>query len=250
MSIELRSQETAFSYKETAPPFLVCAESHSRAVGKLETAMPKKKPSSWSSSPPGQVSGPHSAMSDPHTAPENDLYFLAQSCQKAAKRLAEPLQLGSNPLGEFDVYPVLHIYRHAMELFLKAMVLGDGGNFLATKPDHISISKTHSLSWLAQFVVQIVTALGWEERFRCEGVEDLAGFKAIIEEVNRIDVGHGMFRVWGDLVTRLPELLRRVDALSSLLNSTADALAAEWDLRNEDVEGGWRDGTDFEPTIQ
>jgi len=31
--------------------------------------------------------------------------------------------------------PVVFTYRHALELLLKAIVLGEGGNFLATKPD-------------------------------------------------------------------------------------------------------------------
>lgn len=45
---------------------------------------------------------------------------------------------------------------------------------LATKPDHLSVAKTRTVSWLAQFVVQIVTSLGWEEQFQCESVENIA----------------------------------------------------------------------------
>jgi hypothetical protein len=79
-----------------------------------------------------------------------------------------------NLLAELDASPVVFMYRQAIELSLKAMVLGEGGNFLATKPDHISVSKTHSVSWLAQFVCQMVTALKWEGEFRCAGIETLA----------------------------------------------------------------------------
>jgi hypothetical protein len=66
-------------------------------------------------------------------------------------------------------------------------VLGDGGNFLKTKPDPISVSKSHSISWLAQFICQIVTALKWEPEFTCEGIGTLADFKTVIEEVNAVD---------------------------------------------------------------
>jgi len=69
------------------------------------------------------------------------------------------------------------MYRHALVLHLKALVLGEGGNFLATRPDALSAHKTHSVSWLAQFVCQIITGLKWEMEFKCEGVEDLADFK-------------------------------------------------------------------------
>jgi hypothetical protein len=39
-----------------------------------------------------------------------------------------------------------------------------------------------------------------------------------------------------------------MDALLTLLYSTADGLAAEWDLRAAGIEDEWRGG-DFEPTI-
>ena len=74
------------------------------------------------------------------------------------------------------------MYRHALELHLKALILGDGGNFLVTKPDRLSVYKTHSVSWLAQFVCQIVTALNWEKEFRCDGIETLADFKIFVED--------------------------------------------------------------------
>ena len=42
-----------------------------------------------------------------------------------------------------------------------------------------------------------------------------------------------------------------MDALLELLDSTADALAAEWDMRSEAaaIESGWNDGGS-KPTIQ
>jgi hypothetical protein len=51
---------------------------------------------------------------------------------------------------------------------------------------------------------------------------------------------------------RLPALVKRLDAFLDLLDSTADALAAEWYLRNEglvlDVDGN--DDGGFKPTNQ
>jgi len=43
---------------------------------------------------------------------------------------------------------------------------------------------------------QIITALGWEDEFRCEDVENLADFKALIVEVSAIDPDFHAFR-WG-----------------------------------------------------
>src|SRR5271157_2694172 len=123
----------------------------------------------------------------------DDLYLHAQPFHKAAKALAAVFQAGDHLFAQANASPVVFMYRHALELYLKAIVLGDGGNFLAAKPDPISVGKTHSVSWLAQFVCQIVTSLKWQKEFRCEGVESLADFKAVVESVAD-DPGSYVFR--------------------------------------------------------
>jgi hypothetical protein len=145
------------------------------------------------------------------------------------------------------------MYRHAVELHLKSIVLDDGGNLLLTKPDPISVSKSHSISWLAQFVCQIITTLKWHDRFRCEGIKTFANFKGVIEEISSVDPGSDWFRCPLDPTseTSVREFANKMDALISLLAATADSLAAEWDLRSEkpasDVGGN---GGRFGPTIQ
>lgn len=134
--------------------------------------------------------GSTKTVSNWRNVPERDLWLYARSFHTAAKKLAGTLEVDSGAMSDFDPCPVVFMYRHAVELHLKALVLGEGGNFLATKPDHLSVYKTHSVSWLTQFVCQIAIALKWEMEFRCEGVENLAGFKAIIEEINSVDPGY------------------------------------------------------------
>ena len=191
----------------------------------------------------------------PRRSSHEDLFFYAQSFHKAAKTLSASFQPDDNPFANFDVSAVVFMYRHALELHLKAIVLGEGGNFLATKPDPISVGKTHSISWLAQFVAQIVMALKWEQEFKCEGIETLADFKAAVESVASADPGLYVFRSPvtqnADGSFTVPEFSRKMDALLDLLESTADALAAEWDLRSDGagVETGWNGGG-FGPTIQ
>ena len=215
--------------------------------------MPKKRLDSRliTSSP-----GTHNTVFDRREARGRDLWLYARSFHTAAKKLAGSLPLDTNPFADFDVSPVVFLYRHAVELHLKAMVLGEGGNFLATKPDALSIQKTHSVSWLAQFVSQIVTAVKWEKEFCCEGVETLVDFKAVIEELNEVDPGSYVFRLpvsaegHGRLKLTISDFARRLDALLELLGSTADALAAEWDMRSEAgaIEAKWSSG--FKPSIQ
>jgi hypothetical protein len=184
---------------------------------------------------------------------EYELQFYARSFHKAAQALAGSLLVGGNPVSDVDFSPVLNTYRQALELHLKAIVLGDGGSFLETKPDVISVHKTHSVSWLAQFVAQIITALKWEMEFRCEGVENLDGFKAVVEELNAVDPGSYTYRCFVDSEARfdVAEFCRKMDALLGLLDSTADGLAAEWDLRSgvAAIDDDWN-GSRSERTIQ
>jgi hypothetical protein len=62
----------------------------------------------------------------------SDLWLHARSFHRAAKKLATAFEPHANPLTEFNVCPVVFMYRHALELHLKAIILGEGGNFLAT----------------------------------------------------------------------------------------------------------------------
>lgn len=127
-----------------------------------------------------------------HIPPDDLLH--ARSFHNAAKTLAAAFRAGEHIFPEADASPVVFMYRHAVELFLKAIVLGEGGNFLETEPDPISVGKTHSLPWLAQFVCQIVAALKWKAQFTCESIQSLVDFKAVVEEINAADPGSYVFR--------------------------------------------------------
>lgn len=182
----------------------------------------------------------------------DDLALYARSLHRAAKALAGSLRRDGNPVSDVDFSPVVNLYRQALELSLKALVLGDGGNFLVSKPDVISVHKTHSVSWLAQFVSQIVTAVGWQKEFRCEGIEGPDGFKALVESVNSVDPGAYTYRTFVDSEVGfdVPEFCRKLDAVLGLLDSTADALAAEWDFKSGSLPELDSDDDGFGTVIQ
>jgi hypothetical protein len=189
---------------------------------------------------------------DWHNVSEQDLWSYARSFHAAAKKLAGAIELDPGPFTEFDACSVVYLYRHVVELQLKALILGAGGNFLANRPDPLSVSKSLSLSWLSQFLCQMVTALKWEDSFKCEGIETLADFRAVVEDINSVDPGPGAFRYPGEAQFNIREFAAKMDALLELLDSTADALEATWDMQMEgtapEVEDGG--GSDFGPTIQ
>lgn len=102
--------------------------------------------------------GPHNTVLNWHNIPGQDLFLYARSFHEAAKALATSFQPDTNHLTDFDACPIVFRYRHALELHLKAMVLGEGSNFLAIKLDPLSIYKTHSVHGLSNPALSIPPA--------------------------------------------------------------------------------------------
>ncbi len=194
-----------------------------------------------------------------HNGGDIEIGLYARSLHKAAKTLIATLNLKPNPKTAWDACPAIVLYRQSVELRLKALV-GEGSNFLPSPTDPITLYKTHSLRWLAQIVCQIIKAVRWEDEVKCEGVATLADFSAVVNELEALDpvsiaVHSGSRARDGSVPPQLQppkvvEFAKKLDSLLDLLDSTADSLAAEWDLRSggaaiePDLDGGG-----FEPTI-
>jgi hypothetical protein len=156
--------------------------------------------------------------------PEDDYFLCAQCFHTAAKKLA--WTVAAERASDFNACPMLFMYRQAVLLYLKVLILGPGRNFLPTKPDELSVHKSRSVSWLAQFVSQIVMALKWEGEFKCEGMENQGDFKALIGEVNAIDPAFHAFWRPGERAEQrdtglaVLDFVRRLDSLLELLDRT------------------------------
>ena len=195
--------------------------------------------------PPRPNPGPRPPVQTWHNGGDIEILQYARSLQNAAKLLVAKLDVDRSAGTEWDACPVVLLYRQALELKLK-MLVGEGSNFLPSPTDPISLSTTHSLRWLAQIVCQIIRAVKWENEFKCEGVSSLADFTAIVNEVEGFEPVTRTIRS-AKHPKSVSEFYRNFDAftfatklnaLLDLLDSTADALAAEWDLRSEAMAGG------------
>jgi hypothetical protein len=195
-----------------------------------------------------------------HNGGDIEIGLYARSLHKAAKTLIATLDLEPNSKTAWDACPAILLYRQSVELHLKALV-GEGRNFLPSPTDPITLYKTHSLRWLAQIVCQIIKAVRWENEFKCAGVATLADFSAVIDELEALDpvsiaVRSGSRPRDGSVPHQLQlpnvvQFAKGLDCLLELLDSTADSLAAEWELRSEaaGIEAD-RNGGGFDPTIQ
>jgi hypothetical protein len=170
-----------------------------------------------------------------HNGADVEIQFYARSLQRAAKALVEKLEEYGRPGNDWDVCPIILLYRQALELHMKAVV-GEGGNFLASPIDQLTLYKTHSLRWLAQIVCQIIKRVRWEREFRCEGVSTVAEFRALVDQLEaREPVScalHAERRGRPGVIpaplqrSEVAELFPKIDALVDLLAATADGLAA------------------------
>jgi hypothetical protein len=178
--------------------------------------------------------------------PEADLFLYAKCLHEAAKMLVANLDLLGAGRSDWGARHVAILYRHVLELHLKGLVLGGGGNFLPPGPGPALIRQTHSLRHLVHVVSKVIKAVGWEQSFTCEGVSNLADFRTVVIELDAIEsgsvvlryagTGHGGMTGRGGLVFDVRGFARQMDAVIGLLDATVDALAATWDSRGEKTE--------------
>ena len=183
-----------------------------------------------------------------HNGADIEVGLYARSLQKSAKLLLENLDRMENPKTAWDAGPILILYRQAVELQLKFLA-GEGGRFLSSPTDPLTLCKTHSLRWLAQIVCQVIKAVQWEAEFKCEGVSNLTGFSALIAELEAMEpVSAAIYaeRTKKDLGEVPPQLRKAkvvaiastLDGLIDLLAATSDGLAATADLMELGAAGG------------
>jgi hypothetical protein len=158
--------------------------------------------------------------------PEGEFYLFARQYHIAAKRLLSQLEPMQDSLeARACIAPVVLVYRKATEEYLKAMILGDGSNFIVSQVHPLTVFNSHSLRWLSQLVRQIVKTLHLEKWFVCEGVTNLRDFRRILDELGEMADG-----AYPD---RYPDFLAfswQMDAILTLIDATADKLAQRWEL--------------------
>jgi hypothetical protein len=192
-----------------------------------------------------------------HNGGDIEIMMYARSLHRTAMKLVDDLDLQPNSKTAWDACPIVLLYRHSVELYLKALI-DEGGDFLKERTDSISLAKTRSLRWLAQIVGHVIKAVKWENEFKCQGVSNLADFSALVTELEELDpvavaVRPGNRRPDGWvpdplLPPNVVQLAKKLDGLIDLLDATADALAAKSEKAS--VEAATRARNDFGPTIQ
>jgi hypothetical protein len=129
-----------------------------------------------------------------HGNPVNQFALVASSYSEAAITLRKRFE-GERHI-DFDAYPIVFLYRHAIELYLKAVLLI--GNSLAITQDDSDLHtedvfKSHSLSLNLPSVKAIFKSVGWEDDFPYMGLAT-PEFEAVLKEFDELDRGSYTFR--------------------------------------------------------
>ena len=103
-----------------------------------------------------------------HGTPEEEFTFFAEAFHLTARDAVATLRadphfgLYGSPHKDFRAYPVVFLYRHALELYLKAVILA-GGPMLSVRGDGTvpRLRATHSLNALRQDVELVFKAFEW-----------------------------------------------------------------------------------------
>jgi len=128
--------------------------------------------------------------------PVGDLSAFAHGYHDAAKRLVAEMERASGYC-DFDGYPILFLYRHALELYMKA--IGYRGAHLLRlleRPtvDIRNLFRHHRLSALVPGVRTVFRSLGWLDEFAVSGLSCFKDFDALIRGIEEVDPESYNFR--------------------------------------------------------
>jgi hypothetical protein len=130
--------------------------------------------------------------------PKGEFWVYAEAYHRAAKHLLQGIVTHDLPY-ILDACPVVFLYRHALELHIKHMILRGNrllrlqGNPPASGNEILS---EHRLTALLVPVEKILDCMEWwkESEFEHENIKSFADCKTIIESVNEIDARSYAFR--------------------------------------------------------
>lgn len=135
--------------------------------------------------------------------PEEEFTLYAEAYHKVASEAVTALKNYQDagfhkvPLDDFRAYPIVFLYRHSLELYMKAVILTAAPMLMIksnTEIDREKLLNTHSLDSLRQQLEQVFAAYEWEWDLGTEHFKKLTDFRNIISELHEVDTRSFVFR--------------------------------------------------------
>ncbi len=179
-----------------------------------------------------------------HQAPEKEFYLYGQAFWNAAKNLLQQNEsLDTWPGASFDACVIVYLYRHALELFLKEILIGRGGELIDPRPSpETVVNAGHSLTKLVPHVRRIFVQCGWDKAFGSKTAVTFDDFTAIVEQFEKADPSSFSFRypvkkdITGALDGHFTFSVRQFAlTMDEVLNTLYDACYSLPEIANEEA---------------
>lgn len=180
-----------------------------------------------------------------HGNPANDLAAFAAGYHQGAKVLVANLEVKGG-YADYEGYPIFFLYRHALELYLKAILYRGSMILGLTSDSAIRVDKLfarHDLGRLLPGIKEVFSHVGWNWQVEVPGVENWEDMSALVRAIDEADRGAASFRypVASDGSASLPRHLvlnaiafgHHMDPLLDLLDGAVTGLEDAWDTRAE-----------------
>jgi hypothetical protein len=170
---------------------------------------------------------------------DDEFDFYAQSFHRAARSLAAQM-LSKTGYNDLDACPTIFLYRHALELYLKAIVrIGRAILDLAEYEPSITDQELtgHNLSRFSPVLKRIFGYVGWGWELNLEGLNSFEDLEKLLHDLDSIDAGSDAFRyplknmkkkekasVPHHFVVNVPRFCRQMDELLNLLDGATMSL--------------------------
>jgi hypothetical protein len=190
--------------------------------------------------------------------PEREYTWYGEAFHEAGKSLAEQLKndqqfgLGGVAADSFKAVPIAYLYRHAMELYLKSIVLA-GGAILPlrgqAKIDSKTVFSTHVLQRILQDVERIFAAFGWGWDFELAGFRSIADFRSVVGQLDAVKSDALRYPTLQDAKTpalkrhfgfNVFEFCEALDPVYPVLDSVAYAAHEQLHLAYENDAEAWQ----------
>ena len=171
----------------------------------------------------------------------NDLSAFAAGYHEAGKTLVSNIEAAQG-YRDYDGYPILFLYRHALELYLKAIVYRGAQLLGLISDEKVRTEKlltSHKLTRLLPTIEAIFKAVGWEWDFEVSGLKSFGDFADLIKEIEKIDPQSYCFRypvnTTGEaalpkhFIVNVVNFGKKMDSLLDLLSGAMTGLEEHWD---------------------
>jgi len=171
-------------------------------------------------------------------SPKTELNAYGGAFWRAGRLLARSMA-AKRGYHDLDGLPIVSLYKHALELQMKAVVRR-GQSLVSLDGKTLSIPSkalvNHELRRLLKPIREIFTHMSWTWKTEVEGVKSFEDFEAIVREIDRLGDAwrYPVDKDDKDLVSHhfvfnVLEFAEQLEAAISLLDGASAGLEAAWD---------------------